>query len=172
MIRSWGLVTLTGSAQPCFSDVTTAAVGLAAGDGSIPVTVASTTRYRAGDRIILNPGQSDADTVIVQYINSATVLTCYSEDGVTTNTHISGTIIALSIACSEILLTSQVGNAGTAWIGSDSTVTNAGAGSAFTYMSAGGFYNLGSPTWNMLRSTEAWMAGTASDKVGVAAIVI
>jgi hypothetical protein len=172
MIRSWGLVTLTGSAQPCFGDVTTAAVGLPLGNGTIPVTVASTTRYRVGDRIVLDPGQADADTLLVEVIPSATVLTCVSEGNAKTHTHVTGTIIELSIACAAILYTAVTGNAGNTWLGSDSTVTNTGGGSAFTYLSPGASYNLGFPQWNSIRSSEAWMAGPSGGSVGVAAIVV
>jgi hypothetical protein len=123
-----------------------------------------------GDRIYLDPGQTDQDLLLIDTIPSGTVLNCRSEGEAKTHTHVTNTIIALSIACSEILLTALTNNAGLTWLGSDSTVT-VGGGSGFTYITASGSYNLGFPQWNAIRSTEAWMIGTSGDKIGVAAIV-
>ena len=173
MIRSWGLVTLTGAAQPWFGDVTTAAVGLAAGDGSIPVTVASTTRYGAGDRIVLDPGQTDADTLIVQGIKSSTVLLCYSEDGSATHTHVTNTILQLSIPAMDVIIQSNA--AAAVWLGSDSTVTAAG-GSAFYRVDptpSTPFRLAGSVGGaNTVRSSDGWMIGTSAQTVAVSAVVL
>ena len=65
MIRSWGKVTISGFAQPWFGDVLTAAVGLPNAGGIIPVPVASTTRYKVGDRIYLDPGQTNQDLLLI-----------------------------------------------------------------------------------------------------------
>src|ERR1039458_1181473 len=95
MIRSWGLITLGATAVPCFGDVTTAAVGLPQGNGIIPVTVGSTTRYRVGDRIYLDPAAAGQDMLLIQHIFSSTVLWCVSEGGAPTHTHLSGATIQL-----------------------------------------------------------------------------
>lgn len=172
MIRSWGFVALTGAAQPLFGDVATAAIALPQGNGIIPVTVGSTTRYRAGDRIVVAPGTANQDTLLIDTIPSATVLNCRSEGNATTHVHVTATVIQLSIACGEILLTGGVANAGNTFVGSDSTVTNIGGGSAFTYVASGGSYNMGFPQWNSIRTSDAWVAGTAADTLGEAAIVV
>lgn len=179
MIRSWGLVTLTGSAQPWFSDVTTAAVGLGSAAGIIPVTVASTTRYIAGDRIVLDPEQTNQDTLIVDSIPSSTVLNCRAEgENPTTHTHLSGAIIQLSIPCLDVILQSQ--GAAVVWLGSDNTVTAAGAGSGFYALQpatapaeSNNFRLAGSiGNTNVCRTSDGWMIGTASQKVAVAAVVL
>jgi hypothetical protein len=178
MIRSWGLVTLSGVAQPWFGDVTTAAVGLGSAAGIIPVTVASTTRYRVGDRIVLDPEQTNQDTLLVDTIPSGTVLNCRAEGGAKTHTHTDGAIIQLSIPCMDVILQSDA--AAVVWLGSDDTVTNVGAGSGFyalqpatapaeanTFRLAG---SIGSV--NVCRTSDGWMAGTAAQTVAVSAVVL
>ena len=80
MIRSWGQVTLTGSAQPLFGDTLTAAFSnLAPKNGFYIVTVASTTRYQVGDRIILGVGSgSPTNCLLVGQIPDSTHLYCTS----------------------------------------------------------------------------------------------
>ena len=179
MIRSWGLVTLTGSAQPWFSDVTTAAVGLGSAAGIIPVTVASTTLYRVGDRIYLAPGTNTQDMLLVDSIPSSTVLNCRAEgENPTTHTHLSGAIIQLSIPCMDIILVSQ--GAAVVWLGSDSTVTNVGGGTGFyplqpaTAPAQPNVFRLAGQVGNtnVCRTSDGWMIGTASQKVAVAAVVL
>ena len=84
-----------------------------------------------------------------------------------------GTIIALNIACAQLIIGSIIGDVGDVWIGTDNTVTSSGGGSAFAQITPGGYLPpIGVAQYNALRTTEAWMAGTLNDKVGVAAIVI
>jgi hypothetical protein len=173
MIRSWGFVTLTGAAQPCFGDVLTAAMAATDGQQLISVSVASTARYVAGDRIVIEPGTTNQDILLVQGVKpgGTTVLLCDSEGGVATKAHANSSIIQLSIACGAWLLT-PAPTAGLVYIGTSSTVTNVGGGSAFSYTSGGGNYNLGFPQWNTVRTSDAWMAGAAADMIGVAAFVV
>lgn len=175
MYRSWGVVTLGVSAVPWFGDVTTAAVAASADSGIIPVTVANTSRYRVGDRIVLEPGTANQDTLLVEEIPVAagTVLNCVSEGGLKTKAHALGSIVQLSIPCSQVIITALKSNTGDTWQGSDSTVTNTGGGSAFSYAaSGGGSFNTGVAQWNIIRSSDGWMAGTSGDKVGVVAVVV
>jgi len=171
MIRSWAVTTLNGSAQPVFGDVTTAA--LAATDGSllINVPVASTTRYEAGDRIVIDPELATQDTLLVDHIVSGTVLACRSEGNKKTNAHTTSAIIQLSIACSQIL-TQGFSLSANVYFGSDNTVTNAGGGSAFGYIYPAGAYSIGNPQYNCQRTSDIWMAGKNADTIGVAAIVL
>lgn len=173
MVRSWGLVTLTGAAQPWFGDVTTAAMGLPSAAGIIQVTVAATKRYRVGDRIYVNPGQSDQDMLLVDTIPSATVLSCRSEGEAKTHTHVTSTILQLSIPCMDVILQSNA--AAAVWLGSDSTVTAAG-GSAFYRLDptpSTPFRLAGSIGGaNDVRSSDGWMIGTSSQTVAVSAIVL
>jgi hypothetical protein len=175
MIRSWGLQTLTGSAQPLFGDVLTAAFSnLKATNGFYFVKVAKAAQYQLGDRIILGfGGGSPTNCLMVGGVNTSTnVLSCISEGDAPVSNWPNGTQIALSVACSVFRINNIVGNAGNIWEGSDSTVTNVGGGSAFQQISPGGSDNFGQPQWNTLRTDEMWIAGTASDKIGVAAIII
>lgn len=173
MVRSWGVVALTGAAQPWFGDLTTAAVGLGSAQGIIPVTVASTTRYRVGDRIILDPGQTDQDCLLVDTIFSSTVLNCRSEGEAKTHTHVTSTVLQLAIPCMDVIIQSNA--AAAVWLGSDSTVTAAG-GSAFfrvdptpstPFRLAG---SIGGS--NNVRSSDGWMIGTSTQTVAVSAVVL
>ena len=179
MLRSWGIVTLSGSAQPWFGDKVTAAVGLGSAAGIIPVTVASTTNYRVGDRIVLDPQQTNQDTLMVDSIASSTVLNCKSEGGAATHTHAVNALIVLTIACAEIMLQALDGNTATVWLGSDNTVTATPSGTAFQQLqkvAAGGapslFRYTNSVGTNWVRTSDGWMIGTAADKVAVIAIVV
>lgn len=174
MIRSWGQVTLTGSAQPLFGDTLTAAFSnLAPKNGFYIVTVASTTRYQVGDRIILGVGSgSPTNCLLVGQIPDSTHLYCTSEGDAPVSNWVNGTQIVLDIACGSYISQLAVANAGVVWLGSDNTVTNTGGGSAFWQITQGGAAPFGIPQWNCLRTSELWVAGTADDKLGAAAIVI
>ena len=172
MIRSWGVVTLTGAAQPIVGDKITAAFVVPAAGQLAKVQVASTTRYLVGDRILLGAGQSGANILKVVQIISSTILGCESEGGAKLSAWANNTLIQLSIACSIIKFQAILGNAAGIWIGSDVTVTNIGGGSAFEEVQPGGNEAIGQPPANSIRSSEGWMAGTANDKMGVAVIVV
>jgi hypothetical protein len=178
MIRSWGPTLLTGSAQPWFGDVLTAAVVPPTGQNNlINVTVASTTRYRVGDRIYLDPGQTTQDILLVSKIVSATVLGCQTE-GQTINAHANGALVQLCLAVIDVQIQAVDGNAGTVWLGSDKTVTVKG-GSAFRQLQkvAGGlipadWQSTRGGTNNIARTDDGWMIGTASDYVCMMAEVL
>ena len=175
MIRTWGQQTLTGSAQPLFGDKITAAfVNIKQTNGFYFMFVANASKYQIGDRIILGyGGSSPTNVLMVNAVNTSTnILSCISEGDAPVSAWPVNTQIVLSIACAQLLIQSATGNSGNIWFGSDSTVTNSGGGSAFAEILAGGAYTFGIAQWNVLRTTEAWMAGTASDKAGIAAIII
>lgn len=166
MIRSWGITVLTGAAQPVFGDVLTAAFVPPTGNNFGVLTVASTTRYQVGDRIILGAGNAAPNVVMVQGIKDATHLNVVAEAGGTLKPWVNGTLIALAIACFKIEVNPVAGDGAAVWIGSDNTVTAAPAGSAFAQI-----------PWSIEKSTGqnpintdcAWMIGAGS--VGVAAHV-
>jgi hypothetical protein len=180
MIRTWGFQTLTGSAQPWFGDKITAAFSNVKPDnGLYTVAVANAALYIIGDRIILGAGSANANVLLVEGVNATTnILSCASEGNAAVTTQVINTKIALSIACYGILLTGKSGNAGSVWVGADSTVTNSGGGSAFYEI---GKVSAGTPQspfsyWkydgqNPLRTTEGWVAGTLSDTFAAAAFV-
>jgi len=174
MIRSWGLQTVTGSAQPWFGDKLTAAfTGLKQPNGFYFVSVASAAQYQNGDRIILGAGGSSAtNCLFVGGINKVTnILSCTSEGDAPVSDWVNGTKIALDVACYGIMLSGKSGNTNSIWLGADSTVTNSPGGSAFyeiAKVSAGAAQTPFS-IWkydgqNPLRSTEGWLAGTQNDK--------
>ena len=175
MIRSWGLQTLTGSAQPLFGDKLTAAFSnLKATNGFYFAHVANASQYQIGDRIIFGyGGSSPTNCLMVGAINTVTnVLSLVSEGDAPVSAWPNGTQIVLDVACAVFRINSKIGNSGSIWEGSDSTVTNVGGGSAFQEITAGGSDTFGVPQWNTLRTSEMWIAGTLNDKVGVAAIII
>lgn len=176
MMRSWGLVTMTGAAQPCFGDVLTAAVTTPGPHTDITVAVASTTRYRGGDRIVLEPGTISEDTVLVETIPSSTVLLCRPEFGAALHAHANGAQILLSIACAEITVQARSTNANSIWMGTDGTITNVPAGSVIgeVYPSplALIFQKRLSIGTNPIRTSDLWMAGTSPDVAIVSAEVV
>lgn len=183
MIRSWGVVSLTGAAQPWFGSVTTAAMVLAQVKENVilvPVSPADSKKFVAGDRIVIEPGTTSADTLLINSINTTTgILTCASEGNYQTHAHASGVIVMLSIACADVQLQAVDGAAATVWLGTDNTVTAIGGGSAFRQLqkvAAGSVpseYRMeGSAKYNVGRTSDGWMIGTAADKVAVAAIVL
>jgi hypothetical protein len=172
MIRSWGLQGFTGTAQPLFGDLLTAPLSkLKQPNGFYFVSVANAARYQIGDRIVIGFGGTIPNNcLMVNAVNTTTnVLSCRSEGDAPVVNWPTGTQIVLSLACA--VLTVQV-QTGTAWLGVDDTVTNAGAGSAFAEILAGGSFKFGDAGWNTIRTTEAWIAGTQGDTYGVAAIII
>lgn len=186
MFRSWRVVTVAATAAPLFGDVTAAAVGLALGDGTIPVTVTDTTKYELGDRIVVAPEQLSAgpvppagtliqDTLLVIGIPSATVLTCRSEGDAPTHTHPNGTQIMLSIACAEILVQAVVTNSADSYLGADKTVTNVPGGSVVYDLFKDGsnpFRATHSVQMNAIRTSDLWLVGAAADKVIVGAEIV
>ena len=179
MIRSWGKVTVSGFAQPWFGDVLTAAVALPGSSRIIPVTVGSTTRYRVGDRIYLDPGQTNQDLLLVQQIASPTVLNCVSQGDALTHTHLNGALVQLHLEVIDVQIQAGDGNAGTVWLGSDNTVTASGGGRAFRQLqkvAAGQTPNDGRSGFgndhNMGETSDGWLAGTSSDYVMMAAEVL
>lgn len=172
MIRSWRVTTLTGSAQPAFGDVTTAAVALPLGNGIIPVTVADTTKYQVGDRIYLDPLQANQDMLMIDRLFSATVLWCRVEGETLTHTHANGAIIQLSIPCAGMNVQPLSANANALYVGPDNTILVTPAGNVSRQILPGnppnGQFTIG---YNIERTSDVWMVGTSGDKVIVAAEV-
>jgi hypothetical protein len=173
MIRTFGKQTLNGSAQPWFGDVLTAAFTPPTFDNPGLLTVANTARYLVGDRIILGAGSAGQNIVIVDRIFSGTVLWVHSEGGAALKAWVNGSIIALDIACAMVAIQASGANSADIWIGSDNTVTNAGAGNAIADLTAYGVFAYGNnPQWNAVRTSDGWMAGANTNTVLVYAVVI
>jgi len=170
LIRSFGLQAVSGAAQPCLGDVTTAAFVVPAKGQLATVTVANSAIYQVGDRIILGAGQVGPNILKVVKIPAGGVtLLCESEGDAALKAWVSGTILALSIACFRIGFRTP-GNAGLVWLGTDSSVTNAGAGTAFEALGNADRYDyVFHNGQNPLNTAEIWMAGTPPDTVLVSA---
>lgn len=173
MLRSFGLQTLTGSAQPLFADkITTGFIPPLDQSKAFNLVVANSAIYQDGDRIILGAGSAGANVILVIGQPTGTTLLCMSEGGAKVAAWPINTLIELDIACAEIIINAIVGNAGTTWLGSDNSVTNLGGGTAFAGINGGASFNLGLPQWNTIRTSEGWIAGTLNDKCGAVALVI
>lgn len=179
MIRTWGFQTYTGSAQPLFGDKITAAFSnIKQPNGFYFVAVANAALYQNGDRIILGYGSAGQNCLLVGGVNTTTnILSCTSEGDASVSNWPISTVLALSIACYGIQIQPAAANAGPGYIGADSTVTNSGGGSAFYEL-----YNVTTAqpnAWSLfkydgqdpLRTTEAWIAGTSTQKFAVAAFI-
>jgi hypothetical protein len=173
MVRSWRFITMTGSAQPLFGDLLTAAfTGKRGKEGLYLATVADTTKYQVGDRVIFGFGQAKPNLLMVDQLVSSTVLGLASEGNASVSAWGNGAQLCLSIACAQIVAQAAVLNAGNTYFGNDNTVTNTGGGSAFGEAGPSSSWNYGVGQWNIVRTSEIWIAGAASDKLGVSAVVI
>jgi hypothetical protein len=167
MLRTFRLQTCTGNAQPLFGDVLTAAFSnVQNNDNYFSVKVADTTLYKVGDRIVLGVGQAGQNIVLVSQIFSSTVLYVQSEGNAPLSYWGNNTIIALSMACADIILTANPTNVDTLWIGSDNTVTSAGAGNVIGALTPSfpPFRFTGNGQWNAIRTTDGWLAGLAGQQ--------
>jgi len=170
MWRTFRKQTLTGAAQPIFGDKLTAAMPIPP-DGVDPiVNVADTTIYQQGDRITIDAGQTNLDTVLITTIKSGTQMQVTSQ-GAPYHAHAVNAIIALAIPCTEILFS---GNASTLYLGTDNTITATGGGNViYAILPGAGFRETYSANWNTVRTDDLWMAGAGvSDGAIVAAQVI
>lgn len=174
MIRSWGQQTLSGNAQPCFGDVTTLAVPAPLDLSNFTIPVASTALYEQGDRIKVyyqpNPLAAPFTPIIllVTALKTSQLLQVKSEGDAPVPFIPSGSIIALDVTCFAIEFHTPTGTTAF-WIGTDPTVTLAGAGTAFKSMLASTDYIYEYQNGaNGLSSGDLWMAGTAAQKIGVA----
>jgi hypothetical protein len=171
MWRTFGIQTLSGNAQPIFGDALTANLVIKP-DGSGVMTVARTLIYQEGDRITLNPGGANQNTVLVEAIISSTQMVVAGQ-GATIFPHLSGTVLSLDIACSDIIIQAGPENNDAVYLGADSTVTNTGGGSVvFIVIPGYPFYTTNNVQFNSVRTNDLWMAGTASQFVTVAAQVV
>jgi hypothetical protein len=180
MFRTFGLQTITGTnAQPLFGDKITVALPIPpAGIDSI-VTVANTAIYQTGDRINIEMGTANQDTLLVTTILTGTTMQCTSQGGAAQHAHAINSLISLSIPCAEIIVQLMDATTANAVLGSDSTVTTAPGGNLIQilYKTASGtptvpFRFTNSVAFNTIRTDDAWIIGTANDKfIAVAEIV-
>ncbi len=179
MFRTFGLQTLTGASQPLFGDKITAALPIPPAGIDPIVTVANTAIYQAGDRFTIAPDTASADTLLVTTILTSTTMQCTSQGGAPLHAHSVNAIIALSIPCAELIVQLKDGTTGNAVLGSDNTVTATPGGNvvAIIYKTTAGtpttpFRATNSATFNMVRTDDLWIIGTANDTFIAAAEVI
>lgn len=163
MIRTWRKQTLTGNAQPWFGDVLTAALLKPVRTQYVVLTVADTTLYQVGDRIWVNfgllTGANLQYIVKVNKILTSTTMQCQSESDAPVFPAANASIIALANACFRVDFATPA-NAAPVYLGTDNTVTSAGAGSAFLPLAASSSFRYEKTTGlNPLHSDEGWMAG-------------
>jgi hypothetical protein len=175
MLRTFGIQTLTGSAQPLFTDVTTAIVPQVIGDNFIKVKVANLAIYQQGDRITLAPGTATPCTLLVDSTDAANkYLLCQVEGGNNLRqAYPSGTVITLSLAAMEVIVQADNANAGVIYVGTDNTVTATGGGNVvYEVTPTDPFRMTNSGSNNTVRTSDGWMAGTAGLKVVCTAVVL
>lgn len=158
-------MTAVGTAAPLFGDVLTAAFVVPQNSGVDPImTVADTTKYQQGDRITLEPGTANVETVLVVNILSSTTMQVSSQ-GSPVHNHANGSVICLAIAAAEIIVQAPQANTASVWLGTDNTVTAAGAGNAIyeVVKSLPPFRAAYDAGWNKVRTDDLWIAGTSGD---------
>lgn len=172
MMVTFGYQTLTGSAQPLFSDEITAALPVPLSTIDPILTVADTTIYEVGFRLVLEPGTANQDLLRVSRILSSTTMQC-SYEGATPNAHAVNSVIALAVSAAELVVQPKSGNANSVFLGKDNTVTSAGAGHTFAEVVPGYPYRMtNSGQYNTVLTTDVWVAGTASQTFLASALVI
>jgi len=162
-IRSFGVQTLGAAAQPWFSDALTAAVIAQPQNNQnyqnqTIISVASTTKYRIGDYLIVDPGTASREGCAITQIPSATTL---SVSGLQ-KAHASAALIALNIMCFNVVI-QNIGGA-SVYLGTDQTVTTVPGGNVFSQLFVQGVWNYGgiTPT-NAVRSGAGWIIGTSGN---------
>lgn len=178
MIRTMGLRTLTGTAQPILGDVTTAAVAIPTSGQNVIITVGSSAIYQPGDRIVIDPLQTNRDEYKVEYLPSSTTLSC-SGSSTASHTHANGALIQLAVACIDMVVLPLAGGAGPVYIGNDNTITTTPTGNVVFRLEKvvagtnGVAWHMAGGTGNNICNTmEAWMIGTANDVVMAYALVL
>lgn len=180
MIRTWGFQTLNGNAQPLFGDKITAAFNaLKAHNGLYVLTVANAALYVIGDRIILGVASgSTTNCLLVEELDTTNNLVyCASEGDAPVSAWANNTQLMLDIACYGLVIQPAVANANPVYLGTDSTVTKTGGGTAFYEL-----VNVSSAQpnsfsfWkydgqNPIRSSEIWLAGTSTQAFAAAAFI-
>lgn len=178
-LRTFGVQTLTGSAQPVLGDVLTAALPIPPDPTVDPIaTVANTALYQVGDRITVDPYQANQDSYRVSRILSATTMQL-SLEGTQGHAHATNAIIALAINSADIVIQELDGNAAAIVIGSDNTVTSVPGGNACYVLQkatsptqANGFKLTNSTQGDNVNTADLWVIGTAADKYLAYALVI
>lgn len=181
MIRTFGVQTLGAAAQPWFVDALTALILAQPQNANnqqavTTIAVASTTKYRVGDYLVLDAGAAGQERVgpIVQILSATTM----NVQGVV-NAHASAAVISLDIFCFNVSIQLVDGGTGAAYLGTDHTVTNAPGGSVFFELqkvAAGSVPAVWEYTeginFDGVKSGDGWIAGTSGDKYLATAYVI
>ena len=172
MWRTFGIQALTGSAQPLFSDKLTAAMAIPPFGVDPILHVANTAKYQQGDRINIEPGTANQDTVLVTTILSGTTMQVTSQ-GAPYHAHATNSLLELDIPATEVTIQGKSTNGNSVWIGADNTITAAGGGNAIhELIPSGDFRMTQSGQFNTIRTSDAWVAGNLSDSFIPAAEII
>lgn len=178
MMRTFGVQTLTGTAQPLFGDKLTAAMAIPPQGIDAIATVANTAIYQQGDRFIVDPMQTNRDTFLVTNIINSTTMQVSSQ-GAPQHAHAANALIALADSCAEVIAQLLDGTAANAVLGADNTVTATPGGNAVyvLYKTAAGtptvpFRMTNSVAFNEVRTDDLWIIGTAADKFIASAVVV
>ena len=170
---------MTGAAQPLFGDKLTAAMPIPPAGVDATATVANTAIYQAGDRITIDPYTANQDTLLVTTILTSTTMQVTSQGGAAQHAHAVNAIIALSISAAELFVQLKDGTTGNAYLGTDNTVTAVPGGNVvqILYKTTAGtptnvFKATNSATFDMVRTDDLWIIGTANDTFIAAAEVI
>ena len=170
MLRTLGLVTLSGNAQPVLGDALTAAITAVDQNLGVTITVASTAWYQIGDRIVADPLQLNQDTYRITQILSSTQMVGMLE-GIAGHTHNSGALLQLAIACGNVVL-QNLSAADVVVVGADNTITTGFGGKScfviepFTAPEQPNDWQLNpNGGFNTCNTSEGWMIGTSGQTV-------
>ena len=163
MWRTFGIQTLTGSAQPLFSDQLTASLVIAASDPlEASVTIADTSRYRVGDLVVIAPGTFAAASVQITTITSATSMLVKLISGILSG-HAANAPLALALPYAELTVQVPLGGAEVT-VGLDNAITAAPSGNVIEQIQpTGSFVDRDGYT------LDFWIVGTTGQTVMVAA---
>ena len=178
-LRTLGVVTGTGAAQPVIGDVLTAAMLAPTAGVDTLITVASTALYMVGDRIYVEPGTLNRTCYKITQIVSATTMRG-SLEGAPGKAHVTGSIVQLAIACCDLVVQPVPGGSANATIGADNTLTATPGGSAIftiekvavnTLPNEWRMNTAGVNGQNPFNTSEAWMILGSGDKALTYALV-
>ena len=179
MFRTFGLQALTGNSQPLFADKLTVAMPIPPPSIDSIAHVANTAIYQPGDRITIDPLTASQDTLLVTTILTGTTMQVTSQGGAPQHAHAINAVIQLSISAGELIVEPVDGGAGNVYLGTDNTVTAGGGGNTFYKLLkvASGtqpnvFRATTSLSFNLVRTEDIWIAGSASDSYYATAEIV
>ena len=172
MWRTFGIQALTGVAQPLFGDKLTAAMPIPPPDIDPVIHVADTSIYQDSDRINIEPGTANVDTVLVTAILGPTMMQVTSQ-GAPYHAHANSAMLELDIPAADVLVRGLSSNNQSVWVGVDDSITSSGGGLAIDEIIPSGQFRMTmTGQFNTVRTSDAWVAGNISDSFLPSAQVI